>query len=453
MSEHQLTEAAAPLEPARASLPTEHAFWYVLAAGQLIVALAVSTSAIDSFRLPKQIAYRAQTMALLLVVAFDLIYFRSRHRARRDIVFWLTAAIAGWAIITTLTSTNVAISRESLITVLCSITLFTVARRILPLQYLRAVDVVLAAASINAITSVLQLSGLWNPFVLDQANSGKLAITGFLGNPSDVSSTLLGPALLAVALALVVAGWRRVLYAVVALVLLAAIVACQTLTTLGAVTVGLVALAVMVSPRRAFGWGLAATFMLILLVATYAPLKARVSAVRDIARAGRYNDMVSGRLNPSIAAWEMFKDHPVFGVGPGNFHWQYFPYKLEIARGYPAAMVDTDTYGFAENFAEAHNDHVQTLAESGLPGYALMLTSLVVVGSYSRGTSRQTDLPSAASRDVVVNQRRLARLLAFPFALSFGVLCLGQFPLQLAAATNSYIFITALIVGWADVTD
>jgi len=72
--------------------------------------------------------------------------------------------------------------------------------------------------------------------------------------------------------------------------------------------------------------------------------------------------------------WEMFKDHPLTGVGLGNYKLNFVPYK--------AAFLSTPR-GEAYNFpilraAQAHNEYVQILAELGVLG-ALALVSFLVV--------------------------------------------------------------------------
>ena len=67
------------------------------------------------------------------------------------------------------------------------------------------------------------------------------------------------------------------------------------------------------------------------------------------------------RLGENLAAVQMFEDHPLLGVGPGNFEVQYLRYAPRIA-------LDT-----REEPRQAHNLYLEVLAERGVVG-ALVFT-------------------------------------------------------------------------------
>jgi O-antigen ligase len=90
------------------------------------------------------------------------------------------------------------------------------------------------------------------------------------------------------------------------------------------------------------------------------------------------------------------------------------------------------------NFGETHNDHLQTAAEAGLPGYALFLAGVAVVAFYGRRRHR----PEASA------ETQVAHALRPPLAVTFFVLCLAQFPLQLAAPRLMFLTFAALSLGW-----
>jgi hypothetical protein len=91
-------------------------------------------------------------------------------------------------------------------------------------------------------------------------------------------------------------------------------------------------------------------------------------------------------------------------------------------------------------FAQVHNDHLQVLAETGLPGYLLFLGALVLLAAI---TFRLPSVPDISDPRV-----RFARLFAFPAALTFAVLTLAQFPLQLTAPTVADLYLAALCFSW-----
>ena len=73
--------------------------------------------------------------------------------------------------------------------------------------------------------------------------------------------------------------------------------------------------------------------------------------------------------------WEMFKDHPLFGVGMGNYKLNFVPYK--------AAFLSTpqgSSYDFyIPRAAQAHNDYVQVVAEMGILGIIALLSLLIML--------------------------------------------------------------------------
>src|SRR5260370_33575524 len=66
----------------------------------------------------------------------------------------------------------------------------------------------------------------------------------------------------------------------------------------------------------------------VLVVALVTPLRERATNVARWVRSGDYNTVFTDRFTPFVAAWSMFVDHPLTGVGPGAFPWQYYDYKI-----------------------------------------------------------------------------------------------------------------------------
>ncbi len=84
----------------------------------------------------------------------------------------------------------------------------------------------------------------------------------------------------------------------------------------------------------------------------------------------RFNEMVAqGKLaNIRFDLWrpafEMWKDHPWWGVGPGHFDYAFPPYRPTSVQTRPL---------------RAHNDYVNTLADLGLAGFSLVMLAVVLV--------------------------------------------------------------------------
>src|ERR1019366_4501766 len=131
-------------------------------------------------------------------------------------------------------------------------------------------------------------------------------------------------------------------------------------------------------------------------------------------------------------------DHPLFGVGPGCFRWAYFEYKVAAERAHPSLAK---AWSADYNFGEAHNEHLQPLAETGVPGYALFVAALVVLAASSRRKKN-------SENEDETERCTLVRTLALPTSVAIAILCLAHFPLHLAASTVTIVYIAALSVAW-----
>ncbi|MCX5751934.1 MAG: O-antigen ligase family protein [Candidatus Saganbacteria bacterium] len=72
-----------------------------------------------------------------------------------------------------------------------------------------------------------------------------------------------------------------------------------------------------------------------------------------------FDDKVT-RLWMAQTAWNMFKSHPIVGVGPGNYGFLYNSYK----------PLNSPLKDYIE---KTHNVYLQILAENGLPGFLLFM--------------------------------------------------------------------------------
>ncbi len=65
------------------------------------------------------------------------------------------------------------------------------------------------------------------------------------------------------------------------------------------------------------------------------------------------------RINRWDAAWEMFKEKPLFGWGPGTYQFQYAPFQ----KSYNKTIISTN-FG---TWGNAHSEYLGLMSESGLP--------------------------------------------------------------------------------------
>lgn len=65
------------------------------------------------------------------------------------------------------------------------------------------------------------------------------------------------------------------------------------------------------------------------------------------------------RINRWDAAWEMFKERPLFGWGPGTYQFQYAPFQKSHNR----TIISTN-FG---TWGNAHSEYLGLMAEAGFP--------------------------------------------------------------------------------------
>jgi len=92
------------------------------------------------------------------------------------------------------------------------------------------------------------------------------------------------------------------------------------------------------------------------------------------------------------------------------------------------------------NFGETHNDHLQTLAVAGFPGYVLFLAAAALL---AWTTIRNRHRKPADEKEA------FARLLALPLALAFLTVTLALFPLELASAMSVLLHLCAICRVWS----
>ena len=131
--------------------------------------------------------------------------------------------------------------------------------------------------------------------------------------------------------------------------------------------------------------------------------------------------------------WEMFKAHPVTGVGLGNYKLNFVPYKatfLETPRG--------EAYNwYIPRAAQAHNEYVQILAEIGILG-TLAVVGLIGVFVVS------VWLRLWRNRD---EDARMDLLLFACGIVAFLVHALVSFPLHLPASSLVLVLVAGLMLS------
>ena len=422
--------------------PIGAVLWTLVALGALLVPLVFARNPFDAFREPKMLFYEMQAILCLAVMLIGVVFqgrdFLAPLRRHRAVVLVALAAVV-WTAVATLTSTQRTLSLVTFYWVTACAVVFVAT--LLVATYRRGgillAGVALVSALVNGAFAVLQRAELYNPMQYEaRLRSMRLKTTALLGDPSAVAAYLMVPALAALALALVAERRQtRIAAGVLAALLGSSIVVTETLTSLAAFGAAAAAMVMMRWPRRAL-LGLAAGMAVgVIVVLTYRPLWTRVVAIREQYRRGDYTAVVSLRTPAFAAAWEMFKDRPLLGKGPGTYGFWYQTYKLELDERHPQLRR------VAWNFNETHNDHLQTLAVTGLPGYAIFVVAVVLLARVSR--KRQD------AEDETGLRPRFARTLALPLAVAFTVSALAYFPLEMTAVAGVMLHFAAICRAWA----
>jgi O-antigen ligase len=400
-----------------------------------LIALATTTllpivfypSLNSPFVTPKVALLRAGGITIVGVAALGLIWRGIRLDAlrTRDPRVLLPLAILAWSAITTMASTNPALSVYGLLYVACATAVALGLHRAAGRMRIdRLIGLAAAPALVNVLVLALQSRSIWLIVPLADGLSPRQRYAGLLGNPDYVGSYLVAPALLCFAAALSVRR-HRLWYAAAAAAISGGILLTQSIMALVSLITGVLAAVAVHNWRRLLLGLLAVVVVTAGGILAFSPLRARVEMFRSAAAEGDLDRFTSGRTASALAAWEMFRDHPMTGVGVYTYQYQFLPYRLRCDTKYPNLLRFAS---IGANFGEAHTDHLEILAETGIPGYLLFLSVLVYVGSRSFRPRRED------------RESNFGRVIGFPLAAAFFVLTLAQFPIAHEAAVTAWIF-------------
>jgi hypothetical protein len=406
----------------------------VVIAGAFLLPLVVNPrDSYDTFRLPKALLFLAEGM-LVAAVYFAAVLLGGRWGAAwRPRWVWLpVGAFAVMAVVTGL-STKPSLSASALATGAATLAIFLATVSVARSRGWLLLVVPLVAAVANALLVMVEETKLWMPFGVKSGVAHHLQCSALVGNPNEVGAYLGAAALAAIAAVSVRESKRAA--ALAALVLMAGLLATQTLTATAALTVAAFVMFARSSPKHALRAIAAGVVAVVLVFTLYTPFRTRVANMVSWAKQGNYNTLLTDRLTPFTTAAMMFADHPIAGTGPGTFAWHYYDYKLRAEARYPLLR---EAWNRGVNYGEVHNDHLQVLAEGGILGYAAFVALLASLA----GISVMNPGGDADAR------RRFAWRFALPLAIYWIVLSLAQFPLETPVVRGLLVHLAALCVAW-----
>lgn len=136
----------------------------------------------------------------------------------------------------------------------------------------------------------------------------------------------------------------------------------------------------------------------------------------------------AGRRFMTRVGWNLFKTHPIIGVGPGHFQQAYLE---EQGRLLGQAEFKAEPYRFT---ADIHQDWVQVAAETGLPGLVLLLWLWLKAFEVSLSKARARWQGAA-----------MAGLL-----VAFGVQACFHFPFNIQASALTFWMGLGLLSAWQE---
>lgn len=395
--------------------------------------LVVDPRGRDLFRVPKLAFFQTGMLvagAIAGVAALLSDAFAESLARNRRMVMLACAAVV-WVAIASLASTLPPVSYSAPFSAFCSALLFVLAMAVLRTENeLTALGVLMLPAIVNSVILMLQATDLWEPLGISVEGADRYGNIGLIGNPNTAGTYLIVPTLAALAATMTLRRYR-LLFGAVSAVLLAGLFLTQTITVMFGFGVALVAFAVTGSKRIRL-LAVAVVALGIIGVLAYPPTRERLLSLKDPLLEGDLRTVTSNRVPAAVATLDMFLDRPFLGLGPGVFPARYMAYRMAVDEHHPEWVELTH-----ESFGEAHNDHAQVLAETGLPGYVLLLLMLVSVAMLTLRRPPESD-----------DRARFVAAFALPAAAGFAALALGQFPVSLTAASTTCLYAAALCFAW-----
>jgi hypothetical protein len=144
--------------------------------------------------------------------------------------------------------------------------------------------------------------------------------------------------------------------------------------------------------------------ILIVLSVTLTGSTERFEQLRSVDQATQ-SDSVRGRLSENIAAYQMWRDHPVLGVGANEFPANYRSY---------AARIGLDS----RQERQAHNSYLQQAAEAGTLGL-LAFVAMIAAGLWCAFKARARLLAQGALSTAGICDALIAGLVAYSAAAVF----------------------------------
>ena len=339
----------------------------------LLVPLAFSRTAYESFRLPKLLLSELLGLASLLLLALRLraverVGWRAFFRQPVVQAVLPMLAVASVGLVASDYPLHV---REALASLwIGSACLVGWSLALSAEEHFRLLRGLIVPAALLSILAILQFLGWFVPFEFERNVGERIGLTSLAGGAFDLATYLVLPCLfLQASLRQASAKWRWPLI-LAAGVCGYALVVTQTLTALLAFAAGSLMLWWAWLPRRRFVAAAAVIALVGLgLGLGFGPLRQRLERKLDSLLRGDVNQVLTGRLDGWRAALWMVRQEPLTGVGHGAYRAQFGVAKEALwHEGVRFYKSQHRVY-----FTNAHSDVLEALAEWGVPAAFVLL--------------------------------------------------------------------------------
>ena len=340
----------------------------------LLMPLAFSRTAQESFRLPKLLLAECLGLVSLLLLAPRLratprIDFRAFLRQPAVLAVLPMLAVASLGLLASEHPLHV---REALVPFwIGAACLVGWSLALSAEEHRKLLRGLILPATVLSVLAILQFHRLYIPFTFERNVGERIGLTSLAGGAFDLAAYLVLPCLfIQVGLHSATSRRQRWLLVAAALACGYAMVATQTLTALMALAAGSLVLWFQWLPRRRFATFAAGIALAGLILGLgFAPLRQRLDRKLDSLLEGDVNQVLTGRLDGWRAAVWMLRQEPLTGVGHGAYRAEFGHAKAALwQQGVRFYRSQHRAY-----FTNAHSDVLEALAEWGLPAAAVLI--------------------------------------------------------------------------------
>jgi len=295
--------------------------------------------------------------------------------ARQPVLAAAVALFTVWMVVSHVWATDLAFATDSVTRFMLNFALFPIVLAfVVEKRHVVALFAVFVAASVASVAH-----GLLFPASADAPEAGRLVGAGI--NPNELGAVLLVAVVLGVGLGLV-RSWHPLARAAAfagAVILTAGLFLTQSRGALFGLAVAILVAPLAVGRGRrlaALAIAAAAVFCAVAWFGVVASESTRKRVTNPSAEGG------SGRADLWKVGWRMVEDHPIRGVGAGNFPARSVDYLLRPGR------TESDIY-IVDTPKVPHNIYLAVLAELGVVGFLLFVTILLTALAAAIQAARQ----------------------------------------------------------------